>query len=66
MTIMGIKLSKDDSTPRAGYGQSVRIFLEDALPRMVSYHGDNWSTHLGTNELSHSTLVSKSAQLSPF
>lgn len=33
---------------------------------MVSYHGDDWSTHLATIEFTHATLVSKSTQLSPF
>uniref|UniRef100_A0AAV1UHC2 Chromo domain-containing protein n=1 Tax=Peronospora matthiolae TaxID=2874970 RepID=A0AAV1UHC2_9STRA len=33
---------------------------------MVSYHGSDWSEHLGTIEFAHATLVSTSTQLSPF
>ncbi|KAJ8577003.1 hypothetical protein ON010_g2207 [Phytophthora cinnamomi] len=49
-------------------GQTERqnLILEDALRCMISYHGRDWSEHLGTIEYAHATLVSASTGLSPF
>ena len=68
MTIMGTKLSMTTAHRAQADGQTERqnLILEDALRCMVSYHGDDWATHLGTIEFAHATLVSKSTQLSPF
>ena len=53
-------------TKAEGPTERQNFFLEDALLCMVSYHGDDWSTHLSTIEFTHATLVSKSAQLLRF
>ncbi|KAF1319496.1 Retrotransposon nucleocapsid protein, partial [Globisporangium splendens] len=68
MSIMGVKLSMTTAHRAQADGQTERqnLVLEDALRCMVSYHGDDWATHLGTVEYAHATLVNASTKMSPF
>ena len=68
MPIMGTKLSMTTAHGAQADGQTERhkFILEDALRCMVSYHGDDWVTHIGTIIFAHATLVSKSTHFSPF
>ncbi|KAF1317106.1 polyprotein, partial [Globisporangium splendens] len=66
--LMGIKLSMTTSHRAQADGQTERqnLVLEDALRCMVSYHGDDWVSHLGTIEFAHATLVNESTKFTPF
>ena len=33
---------------------------------MVSYHGDKWSDHVGTNDFAHAVLASNTTKMSLF
>ncbi|KAF1331432.1 Retroelement, partial [Globisporangium splendens] len=66
--LMGVKLSMTTSHRAQADGQTERqnLVLEDALRCMVSYHGDDWVSHLGTIEFAHATLVYESTKFTPF
>uniref|UniRef100_H3GA32 Chromo domain-containing protein n=1 Tax=Phytophthora ramorum TaxID=164328 RepID=H3GA32_PHYRM len=66
--LMGISLHMTTSYRAQADGQTERqnLILEDALRCRVSYHGSDWSEHLGTIEYAHPTLVSASTGMSPF
>ncbi|KAF1327470.1 Retroelement pol polyprotein, partial [Globisporangium splendens] len=66
--LVGIKLSMTTSHRAQADGQTERqnLVLEDALRCMVSYHGDDWVSHLGTIEFAHATLVNESTKFTPF
>ncbi|KAF1326246.1 putative retroelement, partial [Globisporangium splendens] len=66
--LMGIKLSMTTSHRAQADGQTERqnLVLEDALRCMVSHHGDDWVSHLGTIEFAHATLVNESTKFTPF
>ncbi|KAF1326506.1 Retroelement pol polyprotein, partial [Globisporangium splendens] len=66
--LMGIKLSMTASHRAQADGQTERqnLVLEGALRCMVSYHGDDWVSHLGTIEFAHATLVNESTKFTPF
>ena len=68
MAIMSNNLSMTTSHRAQSDGQTDRhnLMLEDSLCCIVSYHGDDWSDHLGTIKFAHARLVSKSTQLSPY
>lgn len=67
MAAMEIKLSMTTAHHAQTDSKTERqtLNLKDALRCMVSYHGDDCSTHLGTIEFAQATPVSKSTQLSP-
>jgi hypothetical protein len=67
-TLMGIKLNMTTSHRAQADGQTERqnLILEDSLRCMVSYHGKDWSSKLGTIEYAHATLISASTGYSPF
>lgn len=66
--LMGIKLNMTTAHRAQADGQTERqnLVLEDALRCMVSYHGKDWASKLGTIEYAHSTLTSASTGFTPF
>ena len=66
--LMGIKLNMATAHRAQADGQTERqnLVLEDALRCMISSHGNNWASKLGTIEYAHATLTSASTGFSPF
>ena len=61
MQLMGVKLSMTTALRAQSGGKTERqnLVLEDTLRCMVSYHGNDWVTHLSTIEYSHHHLVAR-------
>ncbi|KAF1316912.1 hypothetical protein FI667_g15122, partial [Globisporangium splendens] len=68
MNIMGIKIAMTMAYRAQADGQTERqnLVLEDAIRCMVSYHGGDWSAHLGTIEYAHAASISAATGLTPF
>ena len=68
MTVMGINQAMTTAGSPQAYGATERQnrTLEDALRCQLSYHGQDWSEHLGTIEYAHQGLVQASTGFTPF
>ncbi|POM62321.1 Retroelement [Phytophthora palmivora] len=68
MKLVGVKPSMTTAHRAQADNQTEHqnLVLEDALRCMVSYHGDDWVTHLGTIEYANSTLSKTSTKMTVF